>query len=111
MAPAPRTSAAAARRRPPRTPKRAADDDVVYFADLLAWRTWLARHHADRAAQWVGFYKRGSGIPSITWPESVDDARARRDWGHAPRFGLAEALADYLVPALVKRYGSKVARL
>jgi len=46
-----------------------------------------------------------------TWPESVDDARARQDWGHAPRFGLEQALSDYLVPALVKRYGSKVARL
>ena len=46
-----------------------------------------------------------------TWPESVDDTRARQDWGHAPRHGLAEALRDYLVPALVKRYGSKVARL
>ena len=46
-----------------------------------------------------------------TWPESVDDVRARADWGHAPRHGLKEALAEYLVPALVKRYGGKVARL
>ena len=23
---------------------------------------------------WVGFYKKGSGRPSITWPESVDEA-------------------------------------
>ncbi len=23
---------------------------------------------------WVGFYKKGSGKPSITWPESVDEA-------------------------------------
>ena len=46
-----------------------------------------------------------------TWPESIDDARARQDWGHAPRHGLAEALRDYLVPALVKRYGTRVGRL
>ena len=46
-----------------------------------------------------------------TWPESVDDTRARHDWGHAPRHGLSEALREYLVPALVKRYGTKVARL
>ena len=45
-----------------------------------------------------------------TWPEAVDDSRARRDWGHAPRHGLAESLGDYLVPALVKRYGDRVAR-
>lgn len=45
-----------------------------------------------------------------TWPADVDDRKARRDWGHAPRHGLAEALADYLVPALLKRYGEGVTR-
>ena len=44
-----------------------------------------------------------------TWPADVDDGRARRDWGHAPRHRLAEAMSDYLVPALVKRYANRVA--
>jgi threonine 3-dehydrogenase len=43
-----------------------------------------------------------------TWPSAVDDSRARRDWGHAPRHRLAEAMSDYLVPALVKRYADRV---
>lgn len=41
-----------------------------------------------------------------TWPADVDDRRARLDWGHAPRYGLREAVRDYLVPALLRRYGS-----
>jgi nucleoside-diphosphate-sugar epimerase len=41
-----------------------------------------------------------------TWPASVDDSKARRDWGHAPRHRLAEAMSEYLVPALVKRYAA-----
>jgi nucleoside-diphosphate-sugar epimerase len=45
-----------------------------------------------------------------TWPCDVNDARARRDWGHAPRHRLAEAMSDYLVPALVKRYADRVTR-
>lgn len=45
-----------------------------------------------------------------TWPADVDDRRARRDWGHAPRHDLATALASYLVPALLKRYGDRVPR-
>jgi len=44
-----------------------------------------------------------------TWPADVDDSRARRDWGHAPRHRLPEAMAGYLVPALVKRYTDRVA--
>jgi uncharacterized protein YdeI (YjbR/CyaY-like superfamily) len=48
--------------------------DPTFFATPAAWRAWLARHHATAAELWVGFYKRGSGRPSITWPESVDQA-------------------------------------
>ena len=37
-------------------------------------RAWLEENH-DRATElWVGFHKKGSGRPSITWPESVDEA-------------------------------------
>jgi nucleoside-diphosphate-sugar epimerase len=43
-----------------------------------------------------------------TWPADVDDTRARRDWGHAPRYRLQEAMSAYLVPALVKRYADRV---
>jgi threonine 3-dehydrogenase len=45
-----------------------------------------------------------------TWPSDVDDAKARRDWGHAPAHRLREALADYLVPALQQRYRVRVTR-
>ena len=46
----------------------------LFFPTLSDWRTWLERNHADMAELWVGFYKRDSGKPSITWPESVDGA-------------------------------------
>jgi uncharacterized protein YdeI (YjbR/CyaY-like superfamily) len=49
-------------------------DEPLYFETLSAWMKWLAKNHASAEAQWVGFYKRGSGRPSITWPESVDGA-------------------------------------
>lgn len=39
-----------------------------------------------------------------TWPAAIDDARARRDWGLAPRHDLRAALSDYLIPALRERY-------
>jgi len=48
--------------------------DPTFFATPAAWRAWLARHHATETELWVGFYKRGSGRQSITWPESVDQA-------------------------------------
>jgi uncharacterized protein YdeI (YjbR/CyaY-like superfamily) len=45
-----------------------------YFATPAAWRAWLEAHHASSAELLVGFYKKDSGKPSITWPESVDEA-------------------------------------
>ncbi len=46
----------------------------LFFPSPSAWRAWLKKHHADTEELWVGFYKRDSGRPSITWPESVDGA-------------------------------------
>ena len=39
------------------------------------------------------------------WPADVDDGAARRDWGHAPRHAFEGAFAEYLIPAVRRRYG------
>ena len=49
-------------------------EKVLYCAEPKDFRAWLEQHHATTAEQWVGFYKRASGVASITWPESVDQA-------------------------------------
>jgi uncharacterized protein YdeI (YjbR/CyaY-like superfamily) len=46
----------------------------AFFATQLKWRAWLDRNHDTAAELWVGFYKKGTGRPSITWPEAVDEA-------------------------------------
>jgi uncharacterized protein YdeI (YjbR/CyaY-like superfamily) len=46
----------------------------IFFATPAAFCSWLEAHHADSQELLVGFYKKGSGQPSITWPESVDEA-------------------------------------
>jgi uncharacterized protein YdeI (YjbR/CyaY-like superfamily) len=45
-----------------------------FFKSPAAFRRWLEKNHHQVDEQWVGFYKKGSGKPSITWPESVDVA-------------------------------------
>jgi nucleoside-diphosphate-sugar epimerase len=39
-----------------------------------------------------------------TWPADVDDAAARADWGHAPKYGFESAFHDYLIPTIRARY-------
>ena len=46
----------------------------TYFRAPAQFRTWLKEHHDTETELWVGFYKKGSGTPSITWSEAVDEA-------------------------------------
>jgi uncharacterized protein YdeI (YjbR/CyaY-like superfamily) len=46
----------------------------AFFATPAEFRAWLEANHAREGELVVGFYKRGTGKPSITWPESVDQA-------------------------------------
>jgi nucleoside-diphosphate-sugar epimerase len=41
-----------------------------------------------------------------SWPADVDDAAARRDWGHAPRYDFAAAFGEYLIPQIRGRYAA-----
>ncbi|HEU4521637.1 MAG TPA: bacteriocin-protection protein, partial [Thermoanaerobaculia bacterium] len=46
----------------------------LFFANPASFRRWLKKNHQTETELWVGFYKKGSGRPSITWPEAVDEA-------------------------------------
>ena len=48
--------------------------DPLFFAAPEELRHWLERHHASARELWVGFHKRATGKPSLTWPQSVDEA-------------------------------------
>jgi nucleoside-diphosphate-sugar epimerase len=41
-----------------------------------------------------------------SWPADVDDSAARRDWGLAPRYDLARAFREYLIPTIRQRYST-----
>ncbi len=45
-----------------------------YFASPKDFRAWLARHHASERSLLVGFHKTKTGVPSLSWSESVDEA-------------------------------------
>src|SRR5690349_14810736 len=47
---------------------------ITFFKTPGDFRKWLAQNHATAQELWVGYYKKDSGKPSITWPESVDEA-------------------------------------
>jgi uncharacterized protein YdeI (YjbR/CyaY-like superfamily) len=52
----------------------AASLEIVYFRSPADLRAWFDQHHQTAQELWVGYYKKNSREPSITWPESVDEA-------------------------------------
>lgn len=46
----------------------------IFFSSPVDFNTWLAGHHDSAAFLWVGYYKKATGKPSVTWEETVDEA-------------------------------------
>jgi uncharacterized protein YdeI (YjbR/CyaY-like superfamily) len=47
---------------------------ATYFATPEEFRAWLEASHGREDELWVGFHRKATGEPSLTWPESVDEA-------------------------------------
>jgi uncharacterized protein YdeI (YjbR/CyaY-like superfamily) len=52
----------------------AASMKATFFATPSDFRAWLEENHDKTDGLWVGFYKKGSGNPSITYREALDEA-------------------------------------
>ncbi|MCB9593843.1 MAG: YdeI/OmpD-associated family protein [Sandaracinaceae bacterium] len=50
------------------------DEETLYFATPAELRRWFRKHHARATEQWIGFHKSHTKVPSITWPDLVDEA-------------------------------------
>jgi len=48
--------------------------EPMFFEAPEAFRAWLAANAATERELVVGYRRKGTGLPSITWPESVDEA-------------------------------------
>jgi len=46
----------------------------TFFKTPAAFRAWLQKHHRTKTEIWVGYRKKSTGLPSMTWQESVDEA-------------------------------------
>ncbi len=47
---------------------------IVFFGSADEWRHWLAQNHAVSNGVWIRFSKKGSGTPSPTHGEALDEA-------------------------------------
>ncbi len=50
------------------------DESPTFFPTPADFRAWLERHHTSVDHLWVGYYKKATGKPSVTWEDTVDEA-------------------------------------
>jgi uncharacterized protein YdeI (YjbR/CyaY-like superfamily) len=91
---------------------------ATFFATGAEFRAWLSAHHASETELLVGYFKRATGRPSMTWQESVDEALCF-GWIDGVRRGIdAESYSIRFTPrqkrstwslANIKRVGELIA--
>ena len=47
--------------------------NVAFFASPAELRAWLEANHGFATELWVGYRPKASGLPTLTWPEIVDE--------------------------------------
>jgi uncharacterized protein YdeI (YjbR/CyaY-like superfamily) len=63
--------------------------DVQFLATPEDLRDWFDANHATAGELWLGYYKKSSGRPSLTWSEAVDEALCV-GWIDSVRYSLDE---------------------
>jgi uncharacterized protein YdeI (YjbR/CyaY-like superfamily) len=48
--------------------------EVQFFESSRELRSWLEEHHANTPELWVGFFKKSSGKPGISYQQALDEA-------------------------------------
>ena len=41
---------------------------------VSSWRDWLQENHESENSVWVVYYKKDTGVPSLSWEEAVEEA-------------------------------------
>lgn len=77
--------------------------DVIFFASPSELREWLDANHATADELWLGYHKKATGRPTVTWEDTVVEA-LRVGWIDSVRYSLDEGRsAQRLTP---RRKGS-----
>jgi uncharacterized protein YdeI (YjbR/CyaY-like superfamily) len=49
-------------------------DGTLFFSSAEEFGAWLEDHASSDDVLWVGFHRKDTGVPSMTWEQSVDEA-------------------------------------
>ncbi len=48
--------------------------EILPFKSPREWEKWLAKNHASSQGIWIKYFKKSSGVPSVTYAQALDGA-------------------------------------
>ena len=54
--------------------KKGSEDNPIFFKGPADYRKWLEKNHTSAKELWIGFYRKATGKPSLTWEQTVDES-------------------------------------
>jgi uncharacterized protein YdeI (YjbR/CyaY-like superfamily) len=77
--------------------------DVIFFTGPDELRAWFDANHASAVELWLGYYRKATGRPTVSWSQAVDEALCV-GWIDSVRYSLdGERSAQRFTP---RRKGS-----
>jgi uncharacterized protein YdeI (YjbR/CyaY-like superfamily) len=64
-------------------------EDVIYFETPAELRAWLEANHETGTELWLGYHRKRSGRPSVTWQDVVDQELCF-GWIDSVRYSLGD---------------------
>ena len=54
--------------------KKGSEASPIFFKSPADYRAWLEKNHESAKELWIGFYRKSTGKPSLTWEQTVDES-------------------------------------
>jgi uncharacterized protein YdeI (YjbR/CyaY-like superfamily) len=77
-------------------------NNVIYFETSGELRSWFEGNHESAGELWIGFHRKGTGRPSVTWQELVDQELCF-GWIDSVRYSLGDGRSAQRVTPRRKR--------
>jgi uncharacterized protein YdeI (YjbR/CyaY-like superfamily) len=54
--------------------RRGTEDNPIFFKGPAEYRAWLEKNYQTATELWIGYHRKATGKPSLTWEQTVDES-------------------------------------
>src|ERR1700722_3027339 len=82
--------------------------EIIAAQSASEWRRWLAKNHRNSPGVWLRFYKKNSGVETVTYVEAVEEALCHGWIDGQAKGGDAKSYIQRFTPRRPRSVWSKI---